>query len=317
MTVPQIRLERTDSMPRIRLGISNCFAVKRWPEPNEWTDVIVDELGLDVYQFSLDLLPPSFTHGPSEEYIDRAKASTAARGLDVHSVFTGLGAYASSLFLSEDERTRTSALEWYEHVVDLAARLGARGAGGHVGALSVPAAADPARSQAMRAAEIAAMRSLADYASQAGLDHLLFENLAVTREPGHNIDEAAEMESLLAGSAVPWVLCLDLGHPAALTTGTPSDEPTAWLKSPWVSTPVVQLQQSSRGADSHASFTTASNRTGLVHREPVLSAIAGWDADEVFLFLEVIPAHEADDAAVLEDLRESVTYWREGIEQFS
>jgi D-erythrulose 1-phosphate 3-epimerase len=35
-------------MSRYRLGINTCFAVKRWPEPKCWAEIVRDRLGLDV-----------------------------------------------------------------------------------------------------------------------------------------------------------------------------------------------------------------------------------------------------------------------------
>ncbi len=40
---------------RARLGINNCFAVKRWPQPADWAAIVRDELGLDTVELSLDL----------------------------------------------------------------------------------------------------------------------------------------------------------------------------------------------------------------------------------------------------------------------
>jgi D-erythrulose 1-phosphate 3-epimerase len=40
------------------LGINLSFAVKRWPEPEAWSAFVRDELGLDLVQFSFDLLDP-------------------------------------------------------------------------------------------------------------------------------------------------------------------------------------------------------------------------------------------------------------------
>jgi len=40
---------------RARLGINNCFAVRRWPEPADWAPIVAD-LGLDTVELSLDLL---------------------------------------------------------------------------------------------------------------------------------------------------------------------------------------------------------------------------------------------------------------------
>ena len=42
-------------MTVFRLGINTCFAVKRWPEPEEWAAIVRDDLGLDLVQHSLDL----------------------------------------------------------------------------------------------------------------------------------------------------------------------------------------------------------------------------------------------------------------------
>ena len=300
--------------PSIRLGINNCFAVKRWSAPEEWAEVIADELGIDVYQFSLDLLPPAFGREPASGYVQRSRRAAESRALEAHSVFTGLGAYSANLLLDDDLDLRRSAAEWYRNVIDLAGQLGARGAGGHIGAFSVASAANETERASLLEAQLQAMRELADHAAARGLDHLMFENLAVAREYGHTIGEAAVLELALVGTPIPWVLCLDLGHPASLMTGTVSDDPVRWLEASWAQTPVIQLQQATRGHDSHDPFTTSTLETGLVKREPVLEAISQWHVDEVFLFLEVIPAHEASDRQVLDDLRESVAYWRDGIE---
>src|SRR5580700_3621653 len=41
---------------RARLGINNCFAVKRWPRPDDWAAIVAEDLGLDTVELSLDLL---------------------------------------------------------------------------------------------------------------------------------------------------------------------------------------------------------------------------------------------------------------------
>ena len=45
-------------MSRLHLGINTCFAVKRWPEPEQWVRIVKHELGLDCCQFSFDLVDP-------------------------------------------------------------------------------------------------------------------------------------------------------------------------------------------------------------------------------------------------------------------
>ena len=41
---------------RARLGVNNCFAVKRYPRPDDWASIVRNDLGLDLVELSLDLL---------------------------------------------------------------------------------------------------------------------------------------------------------------------------------------------------------------------------------------------------------------------
>lgn len=302
-------------MTRLQLGINTCFAVKRWPEPEDWAAVVADDLGLRSVQLSLDLFPPSFDASVGRDYATRTRAAAADRELDIHSLFTGLGAYASSLLLSASESRRQQAVAWYAQVLEFAALSGARGAGGHIGALSVPSWADRKTAAALQRDQIRLMRSLSAVAADLGLTHLQFENLAVEREYGSQIEEAARLDEQLGGDQVPWILCLDLGHPVAMAAAG-TDPLTEWLRHPWQHAPVIQLQQASAGSDGHLPFTDETNRAGGVDRDRVLTELAAWGDVDVHLFIEVIPAHETDDGAVLRDLVTTVEYWRDGIEAF-
>lgn len=296
--------------PRLHLGVNTCFAVKRWSDPAQWAEKVA-ELGVVDVQFSLDLLPVGMDEAALRSYVRRLRAAIEGHGLLLHSWFTGLAAYGSNLLLSDDPADRAAAERWYCTMIDLAGESGAQGFGGHLGALSVPSAADPAVARDLVSQEIDAMHRLAERAHASGLDHLQFENLAVTREFGHSIAEAHELERRLAGSAVPWRLCLDLGHPVALPASSESTDPVAWLSEPWSRTPVVQLQQSPLGADHHGAFTAANNASGAVDRDACLGALRNWDPrEDVHLFFEIIHPHEHDDSAVLQEMEESIAFWR-------
>jgi sugar phosphate isomerase/epimerase len=304
-------------LSRVVLGINNCFAVKRWAEPREWARLVREELGLSTCQLSLDLFPPGFAVEPAYAYAQASREAAAEVDLSLHSVFTGLAAYSSNLLLSSEEWERDAAEAWYRRVVELTAVAGAKGAGGHIGALSTGANRDEQRRNALVADEVRRLVALGHYAADQGLEFMLFENLAVAREYGHTIEEACSLEEALAEAPVPWVLCLDLGHAAVLQTGTRSDDQKAWLDVVWRNTPVLQVsQQTERGVDAHGPFTEPKNRAGLVRRDAILGELGSWAAEEVFVFLEVIPAHEADDATVLKELVESVEHWRGGIEAY-
>jgi hypothetical protein len=76
---------------------------------------------------------------------------------------------------------------------------------------------------------------------------------------------------------------------------------------------VVHLQQSDAEGDHHWPFTAAYNERGRIRAPRVLEALRESGADEVTLILEVIPAFEADDERVLDELQESVAYWQQAI----
>jgi sugar phosphate isomerase/epimerase len=302
-------------MSRLHLGINTCFAVKRWPEPAQWIPLVKQELGLDCCQFSLDLVDPLLDEHATMSYADTVRWLAASHDLFIHSTFTGLAAYSWSQLLHPDQAMRAAAVRWYERAIDFTARLGASGMGGHIGAFSIQDAANQERKQLLLQELRERLSSLARYAARQGLTHLLFENMAVTREWGHRIEEAQWLASIDTGAdGVPLVLCLDVGHPCALHTGTASDDYLAWFAQSWPHLPIVHLQQTDRTGDHHWPFTRAYNAAGMVRAGQVLQAINPWlAAGDVFLFLEPIHPFEADDNMVLDELRESVNYWREAI----
>jgi sugar phosphate isomerase/epimerase len=298
-------------MSQLHLGINVCFAVKRWPEPDQWVRIVKDELGLDSCQFSFDLLDPLLDEAAVMAYADEVRACAASYNLLIHSAFTGLAAYSWSQLLHPQESVRAAAMRWYERAIDVTARLGARGMGGHLGAFSVQDAANQERRQELLRDLQARLSALARYAAQRGLDFLLFENMAVEREWGHTIDEAQWLANLDTGPGVPLVLCFDVGHPCALHTGTSSDDYLAWFAVSWPHQPIVHLQQTDRTGDHHWPFTAEYNALGLVSAEDTLPALQPWLAQQdVYLFLEPIHPFETEDGRVLAELRESVGYWK-------
>ena len=294
---------------RARLGINTGFAVKRWPRPDDWARIVRDELGLDTVELSLDLIEDLGAPSSRRSAVSQIRSALDEYGLRAETVFTGLAAYSLNLLMHPDEVRRRAAADWYLGVVDLAARVGARGAGGHVGAMSVPDWTDPARRAQRWAGLRQSLAEIAAAARSAGLEYLLVENLASPREPS----TIAGLETLLTeGDAAhaPVRLCLDVGHQCVPGTTGPDRDPYAWLKHFGGRAAEVQLQQSDGLADHHWPFTPERNQVGLIDPGRVLDALAEAGATDVLLVLEVIPAFEQDDAAVLADLRASAELWR-------
>ena len=291
---------------RLTLGINNCFAVKRWPRPDEWAQVVGDELGLDVVQHCLDLTD---LDGDVVAQAHAVRSTCAAAGLQLHSVFTGLVAYSANLMLAADGEERRRGSDLWSRAIVFAARAGAVSAGGHVGSLSRPDADDPARRALLWSELQVRLAELSGFASRQGLAALLIENMACDREPSR----MAEIESLLAqpdGEHAAISLCLDVGHQCVPGAVGDEADPYAWLRRLGSRTTVVHLQQSDPGGDHHWPFTEEYNAVGRIRADAVLDALAQSGAEEVALMLEVVPPFEADDARVLRELRESVLYWQ-------
>jgi D-erythrulose 1-phosphate 3-epimerase len=291
-----------------RLGINNCFAAKRWPRPGDWAPVVRDELGLDLVELSLDLMGDIGSPAGRDRAADQTLAALSRYGLRAETTFTGLVAYCNNLLMDPDAERRCAALDWYLAVVDLAARLGVNGVGGHVGAMSVADWSDPAR----RAGRWSGLRhdlaEIAGHAREAGLDYLLVENMAAPREPA----TIATVDNILTdGDAAhaPVRLCLDVGHQCVPGTTGADRDPYAWLNHFGSRLAEVQLQQSDGLADHHWPFTPERNEGGRIDPGRVLDTLADSGAENVLLVLEVIPAWEEDDAQVIAGLRSSAELW--------
>jgi sugar phosphate isomerase/epimerase len=291
---------------QVQLGINNCFAVKRWPRPEEWAQIVVDELGLTLVQHSLDL-------SPGEDIGDEAQLIRRAcdrNGLSIDSVFTGLCAYSTNLLLDPEPRGRERAERFWRRAIEFGGALGGRAVGGHVGSLSRRDADDPGRREILRAELSQRLRRLAGVARGHGVGTLLVENMACEREPCRMSDVAALLEPG-DGDHAGVALCLDVGHQCAPGVSGADADPYAWLEAMGTQTAVVHLQQSDADGDHHWPFTREYNARGRIHGPKVLEALAASGVKSMTLMLEVIPPFEAEDGRVLAELGESVAYWKD------
>jgi hypothetical protein len=297
---------------RLELGINNCFAVKRWPRAVDWMPIVREALGLRLVQHSLDLVDLTGTRALLDSQADTLRRAAGEHEVEIQSTFTGLAAYSANLLLHSEVAEREHARAWFGRAIAFTGMLGAEATGGHVGAFSV---ADW-RSSSSRAdlwMDLqASLDGLSGEAHEAGLSYLVVENLAAAREPS---TMAMIRELLGAGDAshVPIRLCLDVGHMCTPGTSGADRDPYAWLRRLGGNAAMVQLQQSDAEGDHHWPFTGERNAIGRIDADRVIDALTESGADEVLLLLEIIPPFEQDDEQVIEDLLESVDYWRDAL----
>ncbi len=299
---------------RARLGINNCFALKRWPRPEDWARVVREDLGLELVELSLDLVEGLDIPEERHRSVELTVEALRKHGLAAEATFTGLAAYGLNLLMHPDAGRRAAALRWYRTVVEVTAELGARATGGHVGTMSVPDWADRTRRSERWSDLRRALIELAGHARDAGLDHLLIENLVAVREPS----TMAGVEELLSeGDAahVPVRLCLDVGHQCVPGTEGAERDPYAWLEHFGRRLVEVQLQQSDALGDHHWPFTPERNAMGRIEPGRVLDTLAAAGAEDVLLVLEIIPGWEEDDGEVLDGLLTSVEVWKSALRE--
>jgi sugar phosphate isomerase/epimerase len=298
----------------LQLGVNTCFAVKRWPRPEDWAPIVRDRLGLKLVQVSLDLVDLTGDEASLAAAVDEHLDAAGRHGLQIHSVFTGIAGYSLNLLLHPNERERDAAERWYKRAIEFTAQLGAESVGGHIGAYSVPDWADEARRSMLWDELQVRLGRLAAVARSRGLQGFLVENLAARREPSTMPD----IESLITDGDdrhVPLQLCLDVGH--MCVPGTEGDErdPYAWLRRLGRRAAVIQIQQGDAHGDRHWPFTGEHDDVGRIVPQTVLEAL-GHDATAPLIF-EVIPAFEAPDDSVIADLEESARRWREAMASFA
>jgi len=295
-------------MTEFTLGMNNCFAVKRWPEPDEWARIIAEEFGLKSVQFSFDLMDPRAGAGVVASYIDHTKHACARFGLTIHSTFTGFLPFMQNLLLHPEPSFREDAKAWFKAAIDVTARMKVSMTGGYFGALSMKDVGDAARRQERMAGWLDGLHELAQEAKDKGLEALLVEHMAGWREPPTGIGESLALAAMK--TAVPLKIAIDVGH--MVVKGREGDDldPYAWLRKVGAKAGVFHLQQSNDKYDMHQPFTPEANKAGRIDPKKAIEAIRASGAEKAVLMFEIIHACEEDEKKVLAEIRSSVDQWR-------
>ncbi len=298
-------------MTKVTLGMNNLFAIKRWPEPHIWARIFRSTLNLESVQLNLDLLDPLIEEPALSKICSDIAGAAKENGLTINTAFTGYKAYASNLLMYPDLSLRQEAIRWYEKAIVAVSKLNISGIGGHFAAYSVNDYASPERREYLGRVFIESIRYLSEVAGRWGLSHLILEPMGVFRELSMSIERTLELleEINSQNRGVPVKLCIDVGHQFIYETEKDAD-PYLWLKKMAHLSSVIHLQQTDGKADRHWPFTPEFNKIGIIDPKKVLQAINESGVKEVELVFEIAHPPATEENKVLEDLRESVEYWR-------
>jgi len=286
------------------LGINLGFCVKRWVTPDLWAPLVREELGLDLVQLTFDLVDPLWPDALLDDVADGVRREAAAAGVTVHSAFIGLAHYTFNQLLHPEPRVRDFAEAWLLRAYRFAARAGIRRVGGPLGA--VASRRDGHEAESLPEAEyqrlLGRMRRLSEAARAEGLEALYVEATPLRREWPWTVEQSARMMADVAGTPVPWQLCVDWGHAAFEPVyGASFARPEAWLAALSPHVGVLHLQQTDGQLDRHWDFT----RSGVVDPAEVAAVLARTGLGATPMFLEVFYPFEQDDASVLQAVRRS------------
>lgn len=295
----------------LKLGINLGFAVNKYVEPEEWTRIVREELGLRHVQFVADLLNPFLPKDYIEDQIKRIKYSTEKYGISVDSVFTGSFTRVNHL-MHPDAEARKIWLQWFKDLFAISARLGAKTGGSHFGILTFKSYNDISKREMLIEEGIKGWQELSFHVKELGYESLIFEPMSVPREMANTVEETFELkERINADCGVPMRVCLDVGH----APHPEQRDPYPWIERLGAISPIIHLQQTVLNKSHHWPFTDENNRQGIIHPEKVLSSLEKSGAKEALLLFEISHReHRDSDSRIIEDLRESVDYWRPYVE---
>ncbi len=293
------------------LGINTGFAINRYPEPDDWINIVAGELGLDTVQFTADLLNPFLPEEIVALQANEIRTLCDNKGVRVESTFTSAFTRVNHL-MHPNPDIRRVWVDWFKKFFDLSARLGAEGSGSHFGIMSVRDNADPETRERRIDQAVSGWRELSVHARDAGLEYLIFEPMSIPREVGHTIAETRDiLERCSHDFAVPMRLCLDVDH-GDIESDDPRDtDPQAWLSEFARVSPCVHIKQSLKDKGGHYPFTPEYNKRGRIAPEAVLATLKEAGVDRCTLFLEISHRERwPAEYRVVPDLKASVEYWR-------
>lgn len=301
-------------MAKAILAINMCFLRKRWTEPEEWAEIIDEQLGLKYAEFSSDLLDPFFTPEPARSRIaEKTREVFESSGITIVDYYTGLITHCLNLLSHPEPSIRDRAMEWCQEAIVLASQMGAGGVGGHFDTIASLECLDEKKRAARIDGVIHAFQSLSHDAKEHGLKFLLWEQMYTPNEAPYTVAEAKDIyERVNEGAAVPIYLTVDVGHTCNLhyPHSEKDLDPYLWLEKFAHISPVIHIHQTDGKASQHWPFTDEYNKVGIIHPEKVLGAIEKSGSKMNYLMFEVFHSLGQTEEKIVDDLKRSIEYWR-------
>jgi D-erythrulose 1-phosphate 3-epimerase len=241
------------------IGINLSFAVKRWIEPEVWTEHVAD-FGLNLVQFSFDLIDPLWPATLRTSLAKAHRVAAESRAITIHSAFVGLACYTYNNLLHPLPEGRQAAKLWWCGAMETAIELGTTRIGGPLGGMSVRDVSNDARRLERLEVLNNDLDDLLEYGRRLGIQEFLIEPVPLKRETPWTVDQARTLVQRHSRPELQVKLCVDIGH----ALYQPLYGTQASLE-PWLAlgaaVGVLHLQQTDAQSDSHWTILAASSNS--------------------------------------------------------
>lgn len=295
-----------------RLGMNLGFAVNKYAEPEVWSEIITNELGLHYVQMVADLLNPFWDKEYIDDQVRRIKEAAVKKGIVIESLFTSAFTRVNHL-LHPDEAARDMWYRWFERFLEIGSEFGAKNIGSHFGIMTFDTYEHEEKRKAVQECGIKAWQKLSFRAKELGYEELIFEPMSVPREMGNTIAGARKlMDCVNENCGVPLKICLDVGH-----APDPAErDPYLWVRELAAESPVIHLQQTVMNRSNHSPFIEEYNKDGIIERGKLMDCIRQAGCEDALFVFEISHREHCDfENRIIPDLKESVRYFREVIKE--
>ena len=287
------------------LGLSLSFAVKRWPEPEEWARLTADDMGIKSIQFTFDLIDPLWPGREKNKLAKDVKEICKNRGIVIHSAFAGLSYYTYNGLMHPSPEARKISKQWWMQAADLAMELETKIIGGPLGGLSCASARDAVKTERLYKEQIEFLYSLCEHGKKNGLTEIILEPTPLVREFPHTIDQVLTMSKELSDTVIPVRFLLDVGHVLYRPLHGRSIGMMDWFEQLGECIGALHIQNTDFQSDSHWGWP---DDRGLFDVAEFGKQMRQCGLDKVPVFLEVFYPFEMSDEDVLGSIKSSIAH---------
>jgi len=295
---------------KLKLGTNLGFAINRYSEPEIWTKIVREDLGLSSVQFVADLLNPFLPEDYVDAQIKRITAAVKQYDITVDSIFTSAFTRVNHL-MHPDKEARKIWLKWFEKLFMIGSKLGCTTGGSHFGILTFDSFENNYDFLVEEA--VKGWQHLSFFARELGYECLIFEPMSVQREMACTVAETERLLNMVnANCGIPMKVCLDVGH----APHPDERDPYPWIEKLGMVSPIIHIQQTVLHKSNHSPFTEEYNKDGLISGDRVIASLEKSGCAETILMFEISHReHWSTDAKIIGDLAESVRYWRKWVQE--